>query len=176
MIYIQPEQNTVRKLVIAWDLDGTLIDSSHRVRFTDTGDFDLDHWKRNCVKEEIFKDSLLPLADVFYEYQKTGFTQICVTARDMTEADFEFLRFHNMNFKMILHRKNSEELDEVLKDQRLKDFFAEEGRIPFQAYDDKNENLEIFDKYGFRTFQAKYLNEVLKKNSYQEIDIKPGSF
>jgi len=81
-----------------------------------------------------------------------------------------------MNFKMILHRKNSLELDEVLKDQRLQDFFKDEGRIPFQAYDDKQENLEIFDKYGFRTFQAKYLNEVLKKNSYSEIDVKPSHF
>ena len=176
MIYMQQEQNPMKKLVIAWDLDGTLLDSTHRIRFKKDGSFDLDFWKENCIKEEIFKDTFLPLINVFREYQKTGFTQICVTARDMTDWDFEFLKYQDMEFKMILHRKNSEELDEVLKDKRLQDFFKDEGRIPFQAYDDKQENLDIFDKYGFRTFQAKYLNEVLQKNSYSEINVKPSYF
>jgi phosphoglycolate phosphatase-like HAD superfamily hydrolase len=175
-VYEKEIENPIKKLVIAWDLDGTLLDSSHRVSFKENGDFDLEAWIANCTKEKIFKDSFLPLINVFREYQKTGFTQICVTAREMTEFDFEFLKYHDMNFEMILHRKNEHELDEVLKHKKLQSFFKDSGRIPFQAYDDKNENLEVFDKYGFRTFQASYLNEVMKKNSYSEINFKPGEF
>jgi hypothetical protein len=124
----------------------------------------------------IFKDKFLPLMSVFREFQKTGFTQICVTARDMTEWDFEFLKAHDMNFELILHRENSLELDEILKDKKLQEFFSSKGRIPFQAYDDKNENLEIFDKHGFRTFQASYLNKVMSLDSYNEIKFKPSQF
>ena len=44
-----------------YDLDGTIIDSSHRARHDENGKLDLDHWKRNNTKENIFKDDLLPM-------------------------------------------------------------------------------------------------------------------
>ncbi len=169
------ELSSVKKLVIAWDLDGTLIDSTHRVQYLD-GKFDLDHWVANCTKEMIFKDTLLPLVEIYREFKKTGFTQICVTARKFVPADFEFLRFHGLEFDMILHRKDSNELDHILKNQKLQDFLYKEGRIPFMAYDDKQANLDIFDKFGFRTFQAVYMNEKLKADSYKEVTFKPSQF
>ena len=168
-------KNPISKLVIAWDLDGTLIDSSHRQRVKN-GKFDLNYWLEHCTEEFISKDSLLPLSQIFYEFQKTGFSQICVTARNLCEADYKYLENKNLNFDMILHRENSLELDEVLKNKKLQEFFKQEGLIPFQAYDDKEENLKIFDKYGFKTFQAQYLNQILKKDSYQEITFKPSDF
>ena len=168
-------KNPIEKLVIAWDLDGTLIDSSHRQRIV-KGEFDLDYWLKHCKEEFIMKDSLLPLSQIFYEFQKTGFTQICVTARVLREADFKFFEKYNLNFDMIIHREDSLELDEVLKDKKLQDFFEKEGLIPFQAYDDKEENLKVFDKYGFRTFQASYLNKVLKVDNYKNINFKPKDF
>jgi len=168
---------TMSKLVIAWDLDGTLFDSSHRIKFNDDGSFDLDYWIANCVEEQIFKDEALPLLELFYEFQKTGFTQIAVTARDICAADLKFFKSKNMDFKMILHRADSHDLDHVLKDQKLKEFFSANGMIPYMAYDDKEENLAIFDKYGFRTFQALYMNEKLKSSSYADIkDVKPSMF
>ena len=164
----------MEKLVIAWDLDGTLIDSSHRALVN--GEFSLDFWQKMATPSNIMKDKLLPLYEVFQEFQKTGFTQICVTARVLNQGDFEFFKKHNMNFSLFLQREDSLELDEVLKTKRLKDFFEKEGRLPFQAYDDKPKNLEVFDKWGFRTFNALYLNEVLKKDSHKEILFKPKDF
>jgi len=160
----------MQKLVIAWDLDGTLIDSSHRVKFNN-GVFDMDHWlKYHNDIDTVGKDSLLPLVDLYREFSKSGFTQICVTAREMTEADFIFLEKNNLFFDMILHRGDSHELDSELKSRKLDNFLSAKGRIPFMAFDDKEENLEVFDKYGFRTFQAIYMNEKLKKNSYSELE------
>ena len=44
---------------VIWDLDQTLIDSSHR----NTGD--LAHWIEHSTVEHIMKDSLLPMVSVY---------------------------------------------------------------------------------------------------------------
>lgn len=175
--YPELQDNKMKKMVIAWDLDGTLICSKHRSSLKEDGTFDLEAWRAKCIPEFINQDTLLPLADAFFENQKTGYTQIAVTARDMVQADFDYLKSKGMHFDMILHRKNSDELDEVLKNKRLQDFLNKEGRIPFMAFDDKEENLAVFDRYGFRTFNAKYMNYKLAATSYEEIaGIKPKDF
>lgn len=46
-----------------YDVDGTLIDSSHRYKALPNGNVDLDHWKANHHK--LWNDSLLPLADQY---------------------------------------------------------------------------------------------------------------
>lgn len=168
--------NNLQKLVIAWDLDGTLIDSSHRTKYTEDKKFDLEYWINHCTEEYIMKDKMLPLSDVFYEFQKTGFTQICVTARILNDSDYMFFNKHNLNFDLILHRENSTQLDHILKSDKLKSFFELNNYVPFMAYDDKEENLQVFDKYGFRTFQAIYMNEKLKINNYKDLTFFPNSF
>lgn len=167
--------NNLDKLVIAWDLDGTLIDSSHRCNITE-GKFNLNYWIDHSTEEFIMKDKLLPLSDIFYEFQKTGFTQICVTARVLNNADYAFFKKHNLNFKLFLHRENSNDLDSILKSQKLKDLFQFNNYVPFMAYDDKEENLVVFDKYGFRTFQALYMNKKLEINNYKDLTFFPKDF
>ena len=46
---------------ILYDLDGTIIDSSQRIKFKEDGSLDLEHWRENSTKENIFQDRLLPL-------------------------------------------------------------------------------------------------------------------
>jgi len=163
-----------KQMVIAWDLDETLVDSSHRIRFKSNGEFDLDYWRETSKDWDIIsKDKLLPLSELYYEFKKTGFSQICVTARKMEDLDYRFLEEYGFEFDMILHRENSLELDEILKSKRLKEYFDESDKIPFMAYDDKQENLEIFDRFGFRTFHAKYMNAKLK---YGELSKSPKDF
>ena len=83
---------SMKRLVIAVDLDGTIIDSSHRVRFLPNGDFDLAYWVENSTAEMIDKDKLLPISSVVKEFMKTGFTVIGVTARIMSDADFQLIK------------------------------------------------------------------------------------
>ena len=45
-----------------WDLDGTVIDSSHRYSTLPNGDIDLPRWIADNTKANIERDSLLPLA------------------------------------------------------------------------------------------------------------------
>jgi len=165
------------KLVVAWDLDGTIVDSSNRIRFDQNGVFDLDYWRETSNDfEMVSQDKLLPLIEVYRSFKKAGYTQICVTARLMCENDFKYLEENNISFDMILHRGDSLELDYILKSKRLKDYFELSGRIPFMAFDDKEDNLRIFDKFGFRTFQANYMNEKMKKNSLSEVVFNPSDF
>jgi len=151
----------MKKFVNIFDLDFTLIDSSHRINaFGDVSyDFDLDFWIENCTYDMIMRDKLLPLADLCREFQKTNFVNIAMTARVMTFADFEFLRKHELNFDAILHREDSLELDHVLKEKKLKELFSVGEYIPFLAFDDKKDNLNIFAKYGFKCIDSDEFNK-----------------
>jgi len=165
------------KLVIAWDLDGTLVDSSHRIKFLNNGDFDLCHWVDTSNNlDMVMKDTLLPLVEVYRSFKKAGYTQICVTARDMTKCDYEFLSKNDLLFDMILHRGDSLELCHILKSRRLKDYFNLSGKIPFMAFDDNEDNLNVFDNFGFRTFHALTVNEKIKNSFLHETYFDSSDF
>jgi len=151
------------RFVNVFDLDCTLIDSSGRINSTGNVEdgLDLDYWIDNSTPERIMEDKLLPLIDVFHEFKKTGFTNIAVTAREMTSGDYEYLKHHNLHFDMILHRGDSKELDHILKEKKLDKLFAESDLKPFLAFDDKEENLEIFKKFGFTCINALDINKVM---------------
>ncbi len=151
----------MHRFVNIFDLDCTLIDSSHRINSTGRVEdgFDLNYWIDNATPENIMKDKLLPLVDLLLEFRKTNFTNIAVTAREMSKGDYDFLAKHNLHFDMILHRDNSKELDHVLKDKKLDELFKTTDLKPFLAIDDKEENLEIFAKYGFITINALEINK-----------------
>ena len=152
----------MKQFVVAFDLDGTLIDSEHRCN--QWGDnskgVDVQYWIENSTRERIFQDSLLPLVEMYYEFKKTNYTLIAVTAREMTVHDMDFLEHHGIDFKMVLHRGDNRELDHIIKEKKLNELFESGEYIPFLAFDDKEENLEVFKKFGFRTFNAAKLNTV----------------
>ena len=50
------------KKIFIFDLDDTVIDSSHRATSDDNYQLDLDAWKKDSTTENIFNDTLLPLA------------------------------------------------------------------------------------------------------------------
>ena len=57
-------------LVVAFDLDHTLVNASHRGRRDKDGNWDLEYWIENSVLKNIMKDRLLPLVDVYREFKK----------------------------------------------------------------------------------------------------------
>lgn len=148
----------IKRQVIAFDLDHTLIDSSHRHCTHPDGSFNLQGWIEKSTWEHIQKDVLLPLCHHFWAFKEAGFTVIAVTAREMREPDYRFLRENDLEFDAILERGNSKELDEQLKNGKLREFLSQEGRIPYLFFDDKDENLEVAKKYGFQTMKAQLFN------------------
>lgn len=114
----------VNRLVNIFDLDYTLIDSSHRSNAF--GDYyrgvDYEYWLQHLSLEDVLKDKLLPLSELLKEFSKTSIANIAVTARQMFAADYEYLKRHDLHFHMVLHREDSRELDHVIKEKNLKNY------------------------------------------------------
>jgi len=114
---------TIKNISI-FDLDGTIIDSSHRQMVKPDGTLDLDKWFEMATPEMIFQDQVLPLAQQIRKRQKMGdFVMVC-TARNMTDADFEFLMNEGICPDKIVSRpKGNMEPDGVLKAKQLRSLF-----------------------------------------------------
>ena len=72
----------MNKMIFIFDLDGTVIDTSHRYRDLPCGKIDLEYWFANSTPELIAMDALLPLADVMRTRYAEGHTVVICTARD----------------------------------------------------------------------------------------------
>ena len=80
--------------VSVFDLDGVVIDSTHRYRTKDhNGDkvIDLQHWREN--EHLATHDKLLPHADIYRKALTVKSKLVIVaTAREMKEPDFSYIR------------------------------------------------------------------------------------
>lgn len=76
-----------------FDLDHTVIDSSHRQRLKPNGDLDLDHWIANRANRDlVMADRLLPLARF---WKALGPAAVC-TSRVISDLEHEFLAAHGL--------------------------------------------------------------------------------
>ena len=84
-----------------FDLDGTVVDSSHR-----QGDGSLNDWRRMNTVGNIMRDGLLPLAGKMQTAIQDGLDIWVCTSRVMGKADFAFLRLQNLlpNRGPVIHR------------------------------------------------------------------------
>ena len=79
---------------VIFDLDATVIDSSHRQITLPDGSLDLRAWKKNSTYDKVMRDRLLPLAKHWERIQEKKNVFIAVlTARVMADADYDYLRF-----------------------------------------------------------------------------------
>ena len=89
-----------------FDLDGTVIDSSHRAIFDPiTGNINLTDWIANCTEEKIMADSLMPLADFWHSLiaNTDDYIMVC-TARVLSEFDFNYLAKNGLKFNKLFSR------------------------------------------------------------------------
>lgn len=90
----QPNLNI--KTVKIWDLDGTVINSFHRVKpcFDEEGNLNITQYmKEACTHEKIMDDSLLPLVEYMKEsFNDPSVVNIICTARLMRKSDYYYLR------------------------------------------------------------------------------------
>jgi hypothetical protein len=109
---------------IIFDLDHTVIDSSHRQLTKPDGSLDLEHWLENSTREKIFSDSLLPLADVMRRYYAENHCVIVCTARTATQHDFDYLAHHELNYSHILYREVGDNRPDALYKKEKLDALA----------------------------------------------------
>ena len=153
--------------IFIFDLDDTVIDSSHRATLTvDNGQvvLDLDAWRRDSTHENIMKDSLLPLANFMRECiaNPNTFVWVC-TARNMQQADHDFLAEHGLTPNLVLSRQ----LDDATADHILKRKMISKllNLKPFKDcetifFDDKPKNLQALENIIDFNLNARAINDI----------------
>ena len=145
-----------------YDLDGTIIDSSHRARHDQNGKLDLDHWKENCTKENILADDLLPLYwQLVYDY-KNGDIVVLNTAREFSKWDWEYIHSMGIYYDYVKSRPIGENMtDWKLKRNLLNPFFNLKpfNKIVKYFYDDNDSNLAQLSDMGAIVCNAREWNQ-----------------
>ena len=163
---------------VIFDLDGTVIDSSHRQNTLPDGSLDLAHWIEHNQPAMIANDSLLPLARIMRILKASGATIIVCTARAYQQADEAFLAKHGLAYDAYLSRGanivnadgsvtvGDSRADAQLKVDLLGDYFAKQG---FNSIADAraimfDDNLKVIDamiKQGITCYNAIEANKRL---------------
>jgi hypothetical protein len=143
-----------------FDLDHTVIDSSHRQSTLKCGSLDLANWIQNNTPENIARDTLLPLADLWKTLDKQGQMIGVCTARVLQDADYEFLADNGLDYDFILSRP----MGDSSKDDDLKErLLNEQGIKPEEItafFDDNEAVLKRLNELNIEAFDAKIFNKL----------------
>ncbi len=153
-------------MLYIFDLDGTVIDSSHRQNTLPDGSLDLAHWIENNTVDKILADSLLPLAEKMREVRSD--TVAVITARVIQDADLAFLKRHNLKFDYLYSRAQGNNTpDDLLKRRAILRLAKKLQRSMAWMrkntvfFDDNLEVLGIMESMGIKTINATLANERL---------------
>ena len=160
-----------------FDLDGTTIDSFHRVApcLKYDGNLDLQEYRETaCTHDKVQADTLLPLAKYMQDLIQKGEKVAICTARKMSKTDYVYLRKAGMRVNTICSRDQLfKHFDPVLaksiyhmKDAEYKRFWLQRLQILFPLhslvlYDDHRGVLEMAKEIGVLAFDAKEVNQIL---------------
>lgn len=161
-----------------FDLDGTTIDSFHRVDpcIKPDGDLDLQAYRETaCTHDKVKADTLLPLAKYMQDLIQKGEKVAICTARKMSKTDYVFLRKAGMRVNTICSRDQLfKHFDPVLaksiyrmKDPEYKRFWLQRLQILFPLhslvlYDDHAGVLEMAKEIGVLAYDAKEVNQIIE--------------
>lgn len=149
-----------------FDLDHTVIDSSHRQLTKADGSLDLTHWRENCTHEKIMADTLLPLARTMRDALENPRQNVIIcTARVLGRSDIIFLAKHGLLASVILSRPEGDNTrDATLKTRLLKQHCQKVGitwaRFTRSAYmfDDNLDVLAEMRSHGMTALNAIKIN------------------
>lgn len=172
------------KTVKIWDLDGTVVNSFHRVApcFDEAGNLDLTRYMKEAVThDKIQADSLLPLVEYMRESMKdSSVVNVICTARLMRKSDYYYLRKQglrgrgNTNTRVLSRDVLSRyfPLDNVKeiyssKDAEYKTHYfnllkAMYPNASFTMIDDNKGVLQAAVQAGMQTLDAQAVNDILQ--------------
>jgi hypothetical protein len=151
-----------------FDLDHTVIDSSHRQLTKADGSLDLAHWRENCTHQKIMADTLLPLARTMREALENPRQNVIIcTARVLGIWDHVFLADNGLLADVILSRPEGDTTpDAELKTRLLKQHCQRVGitwaRFTRSAYmfDDNANVLAEMKSQGITALNAIKINQL----------------
>ena len=112
--------NSGMKNIIIFDLDETVINSTHRTPNNPDGTLNLDAYIRLHNPENVAKDTLLPIAQLMRARYAMGDYIIVLTARDMKPCDYQFLNDYNLPYHKIMSRDQASANHYKMKDGEYK--------------------------------------------------------
>tara|TARA_B100000427_G_scaffold245109_1_gene208119 strand:- start:308 stop:781 length:474 start_codon:yes stop_codon:yes gene_type:complete len=155
-------------MLYIFDLDGTVIDSSHRQNTLPDGSLDLAHWIENNTPEKILSDSLLPLAEKMRSVRSVNDTVAVITARVIQDADLAFMSRNGLKFDHLYSRAEGNNTpDDLLKRRAILKLAKKLQRSMAWMrkntvfFDDNLAVLDIMAAMGIKTVNATTANERL---------------
>jgi len=152
-------------MLFIFDLDGTVIDSSHRVLANDDGSINLAHWRENSTEKMVANDSLLPLATGWKEINRKHHTIVVMTARVMGWADHKFLSDNGLFPDYLYSRATGDTTpDDILKKRMILKLKRDMGtslawiRANSYFFDDNKMVRDIMTRYGIKAYNPIYYN------------------
>lgn len=132
-------KNSIKSIAV-YDLDGTIIDSRHRFKKLSDGRIDLGHWYAN--RHKCCDDKLLPLAKKYKsDLRRRSRAVIIATARELADADMEFIK-HKLGMPdFIVSRKTQEEDTQQLKIDGIREILTNYVNARVTIYEDNVKNL-----------------------------------
>jgi hypothetical protein len=156
------------KRIIVFDLDATIVDSSHRTPNHEDGTLNLPLYLEMKTRENTLKDGLLPLADFWKSLcLESNYIVVC-TARTWADFDQEFLDMHGLTAHKILHRKadgsENHERDNKLKRKWLRRILnlKQFQKLPAIMFDDATPVISEIRDMGIVCLNAIKVNERLQ--------------
>ena len=133
------------KRVHVYDLDGVLVDSSHRYRNTESGAIDLQHWIANRTPANIALDKILPRVAEYLEDLANPFCYVIIcTSRETNQADIDFIANSlGAPDKLIMRPIGNTENDAILKRRQLQRMFnlRQFAKLPRVLWEDNPKNI-----------------------------------
>ena len=161
-------------MLYIFDLDHTVIDSSHRQLTRADGSLDLDAWRLNCTKSQINRDSLLPLARFMRRAIADPNTQTAIcTARVLSKHDYDFLVDRGLSCDAIMSRADGDNRrDDEMKFSKIWNFLLSKNiprarwRSSVTLLDDNQSVLTMAnDRLKISTIDAIAKNQEILKNA-----------
>ena len=155
-------------MLYIFDLDGTVIDSSHRQNTLPDGSLDLANWIENNTPDKILADSLLPLADKMRSVRSVKDTVAVITARVIGDADLAFMSRNGLKFDHLFSRaEGNNSPDDLLKKRAILKLARKLQksmawmRKNTVFFDDNLAVLDMMQSMGIKTINATTANERL---------------
>lgn len=155
------------KRIVIFDLDETVVDSSHRTPNHPDGTLNLPLYLESKTRENTLKDGLLPLAKFWKSLDLKDTYIIVCTARSWADFDQEFLDIHGLFAHKILHRKadgsENHSPDAKLKRKWLQRMFnlKQFRNMPKFMFDDAKPVISEMRSMGFTCMNAITINKRL---------------
>ena len=155
-------------MIYIFDLDHTVVDSSHRQATRPDGSLDLDHWREFSTPAMIEADTLLPLAHEWRKAYRKGHGIIVCTARVMGPADYRYLTSRGLFADKVISRAEGDRTpDDLLKLRGLKQYASSKGiswarfTRTAQMFDDNLNVINTLTANGLKVHNAISINESL---------------